>query len=994
MRNFITTVIAVVFFTAFALGQRVAVKQHSAPKPNIVKGELSKSTKGGIIESFEGDFLSSGWTLINPLGGPGWQAIKGGAKIPGWQNSIASVPEGGGNKVVYVTWNSSGCTDYSQGLPTDEWLVSPQYKVKEGDELTFQIIHTGDYLNNVDILLSTTDNTMGSFNITLDNFVFNTTTDWEEKTYDLSAYAGLNVYIAFREHINSTAAEGGIVMLDMIKIGEVDVPDLALTSLDLPSTVAQGTEVQVAGTVFNSGSEVTSFDVTYNINNGTESAVYSVSGVNIPGGTTYDFTHNVPCSFDLEANYTVNVTVSNVNGGEEVNLVDNILSKNIDVYSEALPRTVLLEQFTTERCPNCPPVLGYLEPIVENNADLILMSHHAGYYTDFLTIPESTEMIEFYNAGGAAYAPAGMFDRNYNPAGEEPGPVFWDGEPFGLNKYNERKTVPAFTSVNISGTNNSGELTLKVSGEFVDNVTDDLGVSLWITEDNINAQNQGGASNWVHRYSVRDAISARLGDPITTSTNEGEVFSAEYTYSLNGSWNADEIYLVGFVNKMNATDVNDRDVLNAVQVKLSDLVETIPATAVKLDRDTIKFSVNDTQTLMPKMFPANTTETFTWGSGDENIATVDENGLVTAIAEGSTYVYINKVGKEDKVTDTCQIIVDNEIVNVTGVTVSAESETIEAGATLQLSATIAPTDATIKEVTWLSTNREVAIVNEDGLVTALEPGNVEIIVTTKDQSKKATCLVTVNASVKNVLLNPAVASVEVEETIHLNAVVLPENASNKAVTWTSSDDAIATVDDNGLVTAVTEGEVTITVTTLDGGKTATCALNVAPKTIHVETVSLTPTTGTLDINETLQLTASVTPDNAVNSNVIWSSANNSVATVDEKGLVTAVAKGDVNITATTLDGGKTATCAIHVNGPIGVNELGDLKEMYPNPSTGYVFVEMNETCVVEITNIAGQVIQTKQLNKGKNRLHIKQAGIYFIHFMNDNTNAVKKVVVQ
>ncbi len=985
MKKFILLSLSI-FIVSFVFGQRVALHKATNSKPNVVKGKTTENHRDGIFESFEGDFPPAGWTLINPIGDPGWQAIENGANVPGWQTETASVPPNGGNKVAFATWISSGATDYNQGTPTDEWLVSPQYLVNAGDVLTFQIAHSSDYLNNVDILLSTTDMAIESFNVTLDNLVLNSNISWEEKSYDLSDYAGQNVYIAFREHVNNISTEGGLVLLDMIQIGEIAKPDLALTALEIPEYIQVGTAVQISGTVANSGTEVSSFDVTYNINNGTESAVYSVSGVNIGLGETYDFTHDVPCNFNLAANYTVNVTISNVNNEE--NLANNTLSTDIMVYSNTVPRTVLLEQFTTENCPNCPPVLNYLEPIVENNDNLIMMSHHAGYYTDFLTIPESEEMIEFYN--GQVYAPAGMFDRN-NSGTEDPGPVFWDGDPYGLNKYNERKVVPSFATVNISGTNNSGELALNVSGEFASNLSGDLGVSLWITEDHINAQNQAGAANWVHRYSVRDAISARLGDPINTPTNKGDVYSADYTYTLDGSWNADELYLVAFINDMNATDVNDRNVLNAVQVKLSDLMSTVAVTDVEINNDTIKLPESGTQQLMAKILPANATnKNLTWSSTDDAIATVDANGLVTAVAEGTAAIVVTT--EDGNKTDTCQVIVDNSIISVTEVSIP-ETQTIEGGDPVQLIATITPADATNKNLIWESSNNNILIVDSEGFVTGLNPGTANIIVTTEDQNKKDTCAVTVIFSVKNVTLSPSMANIMEGETQQLTAILTPANATNQNVSWSSSDEAIATVDNNGLVTAVAEGDAIITVTTEDGNLTATCAVHVETF-IAVTGVNIDPATATIIEGNTQQLTASLTPENATNQNVSWSSSDETIATVNNNGLVTAVAEGDATITVTTEDGSFTATCAVEVKSNVSVNDISKLIKIYPNPSKGYVFIETPESCKIEVTNITGQIVYAKQISQGTNKIDLEHTGIYFIHFMNENIKRTEKIIIK
>lgn len=170
-------------------------------------------------------------------------------------------------------------------------------------------------------------------------------------------------------------------------------------------------------------------------------------------------------------------------------------------------------------------------------------------------------------------------------------------------------------------------------------------------------------------------------------------------------------------------------------------------------------------------------------------------------------------------------------------------------------------------------------------------------------------------SVTGVSLDQSALTLTEEETATLTATVQPANATNQNVTWTSSNTSVATVQ-NGNVTAVGAGEATITVTTEDGGKTATCAVTVNAATVPVTGVTLSQTQASLYSNRTpnsLTLAATVAPDDATNKAVTWTSSNSTVATVDANGKVTAVAPGTATITVTTADGNKTATCAVTVS---------------------------------------------------------------------------------
>ena len=185
--------------------------------------------------------------------------------------------------------------------------------------------------------------------------------------------------------------------------------------------------------------------------------------------------------------------------------------------------------------------------------------------------------------------------------------------------------------------------------------------------------------------------------------------------------------------------------------------------------------------------------------------------------------------------------------------------------------------------------------------------------TTEDGNKTATCSITVKTKVypvTSVSLSKSSATLTEGESLSLTATVNPSNATNKNVSWKSSNTSVATVS-NGKVTAVKAGSATITVTTEDGSKTATCSITVNAKVYPVTSVSLSKSSATLTEGEFLTLTATINPSNATNKNVSWKSSNTSVAIVSN-GEVTALKAGSAIITVTTEDGGKTATCTVTV----------------------------------------------------------------------------------
>ena len=157
----------------------------------------------------------------------------------------------------------------------------------------------------------------------------------------------------------------------------------------------------------------------------------------------------------------------------------------------------------------------------------------------------------------------------------------------------------------------------------------------------------------------------------------------------------------------------------------------------------------------------------------------------------------------------------------------------------------------------------------------------------------------------------------------LTATVAPSYATNKNVVWSSNDESVATVQE-GRITAIKPGVAIITVTTEDGGMTASCSVTVKERVYPVTGVTLDKSSVELKKGETVTLTATVAPDNATNKNVVWSSSDSSIAKV-ENGVVTAVESGTATITVTTEDGNLKASCVVTVKRENDFN-IGDWEE--------------------------------------------------------------------
>ena len=370
-----------------------------------------------------------------------------------------------------------------------------------------------------------------------------------------------------------------------------------------------------------------------------------------------------------------------------------------------------------------------------------------------------------------------------------------------------------------------------------------------------------------------------------------------------------------------------------------------------------------------------------WSSSDRSVAIVDKTGTVHGLRPGTATVTATAEGK----SGTCAVTVKAKAVNVTEVTLDKTELTLTEGETETLTATVKPDNADNRKVAWSSDKTDVATVDGAGKVTAVKPGEAVVTVTTEDGGKTATCRVTVKAKavgVTDVTLDKTELTLTEGEAETLTATVRPDNADNRKVTWSSDKTDVATVDGAGKVTAVKPGEAVVTVTTEDGGKTATCRVTVKAKAVNVTDVSLdrteltltevatvdgdgrvtavksgeavvtvttedggktasckvtvkakvVPVTGvdvkpwsvTIGANGTTKLTCTVAPSNATNRNVRWESDNPSVATVDSDGNVRAVSAGVAKVSAVTEDGGFRSGCTVTVKEFSSGFEVGGL----------------------------------------------------------------------
>ena len=324
----------------------------------------------------------------------------------------------------------------------------------------------------------------------------------------------------------------------------------------------------------------------------------------------------------------------------------------------------------------------------------------------------------------------------------------------------------------------------------------------------------------------------------------------------------------------------------------------------------------------------------TWESSNKSVATVDANGLVTAVSAGTATITVTT--EDGNKTATCAVTVAAATVPVTGVTLNKTSTSLYVGDTETLTATVEPSDATNKNVTWNTSDTSVATVN-NGVVTAVSAGTATITVTTADGGFTDTCTVTVTARTYNISAAPGrldFGSANVGyETAPAAQTVTITNTGNQSVTLyqpTAENYEIGTLTNTTLTpgaaatftvqpkTGLGVGTYRETITVSgSNGASASLTASFTVNAIPVTSVTLSQTQASLYCNRTpntITLTATVAPDNATNQAVTWTSSDSTVATVDQNGVVTAVAPGTAVITAAAADGsGASASCTVTVS---------------------------------------------------------------------------------
>lgn len=335
----------------------------------------------------------------------------------------------------------------------------------------------------------------------------------------------------------------------------------------------------------------------------------------------------------------------------------------------------------------------------------------------------------------------------------------------------------------------------------------------------------------------------------------------------------------------------------------------IPVESLKLDYHDLIMSKGGHERLTAEVLPLNATNrTVTWTSSNENVVVIDTNGQITAVGTGNATILCKTL--DGNVTDMCNVYVKQPAESVV---LNTTSTTVRKGAVFWLNATVLPESADNKIIDWSVTNEEILSVDKDGKVTALMPGVASVVATNTDTGLNAYCVVTVTQPVTGLTLNSSFQEMWVGSKYAIIPYVEPIDADNKNVKYESSDPEVASVSNNGVVTALKGGECMIIVTTEECQLTASVTIKVKE---YVSEIVLSDSNILMNIGSDKMLTAEVLRTSATNRNVIWTSSRPDVVSVDE-GYLKALDYGYAVITATAEDGsGVTASCIVRVIEPV------------------------------------------------------------------------------
>ncbi len=335
---------------------------------------------------------------------------------------------------------------------------------------------------------------------------------------------------------------------------------------------------------------------------------------------------------------------------------------------------------------------------------------------------------------------------------------------------------------------------------------------------------------------------------------------------------------------------------------------------------------------------------------------------------------------------------------VTGITLSQHELTLVKGATATLTATVIPADASNKNFSWKSDDEAIAKV-ENGVVTAVSKGETIIRVTTEAGNKTDECKVIVKeendpVAVTGVKLAFTALTQKIGTSFTLVATIEPANATNKAVTWSSSNSTVASVTNKGVVQAKAAGTADITVTTADGGHTATCSFTVTAEDVPLTGLKISPAEARIKVGQASTLDVKYEPVTATLKEVTWATSDAAIVTVDQDGNLKGVAVGEATITvASKTNASIKATCKVIVDPTTAVEDAVFASVVIaPNPFGNQLRIANGDLCGRYVLyNAQGVVVTSGVLEGTETRINTSMlpAGMYLLRLLSADNGAMQ-----
>lgn len=334
-------------------------------------------------------------------------------------------------------------------------------------------------------------------------------------------------------------------------------------------------------------------------------------------------------------------------------------------------------------------------------------------------------------------------------------------------------------------------------------------------------------------------------------------------------------------------------------------------TKIIVSNNNVTVNVGGTITITKTVTPSTVNQNVTWTSSNNNIATVSDNGVIKGISEGTTKIILTSV---DGKTAIVNVKVNNDKIALESINIKEDIITIPLGTTKKINVTFNPTNTTDQSLTFTSSAESILKVSNEGVITPISTGTAIVTATSVSGGYRDYLTITVSEPTNNIPITSisfpkAKYSIFVNSSIMVNPTILPENATNKKITWTSSNRNIATIDD-GLVYGLSSGTCVITATSLNK---AVSSFEVTVNNVPVTGVTLNIYEATMNVSDTLSLISVIVPDNATIKEVFWQSDNENIVKVNNSGIVTAIKSGTALVTVKTLDGNFQKSVKIKVN---------------------------------------------------------------------------------